>query len=43
LATSSAITGTPYFHPSTRQTFVAPMLFDPTRRMSMRLTSRTSQ
>ncbi len=42
-ATSTRIVGTPSFHPIARQTFVAPIECEPTRRMSIPRKIRTSQ
>ncbi len=41
--TSTTIVGTPSFHPIARQTFVAPIECEPTRRMSIPRKMRTSQ
>jgi hypothetical protein len=43
LSVSRRTTGIPSDRPYVRQTFVAPMLPEPTRRMSWCYTSRTSQ
>ena len=42
-STSTTIVGTPSFQPIARQTFVAPIECDPTRRMSIPRKMRTSQ